>query len=153
MLAEAARLARLVAAATDQAYLKRRAQAAAVTSVAWLVAVVLVLVAVVFLQIAIFAALIEVMPAWAAAVVVAAIAVILAGLAVLVANRPGRHEPLPRNATLETLADDPNAAMAEALAPLVDEALKATRQRPGESLMLALAAGLIAGRLLRRPKG
>jgi len=152
MLALAVRLARLAAAATDRAYLERRAKAAAVTSAAWLVAGVMALVAAVFLLIAVFAALLEVMPAWGAALIVAAVAVILAGAALLVANRAGRHEPLPRSATIEGLANDPQAAAAAAMAPLVDEALEATRERPGETLLLALAAGLIAGRLLRKPK-
>lgn len=152
MLALAVRLARLATALTDRAYLERRAKAAAITSAAWLVAGVMALVAAVFLMIAVFAALLEVMPAWAAALVAAALAVILAGIALLVANRAGRHEPLPRNATVEDLARDPQAAAAAAMAPLVDEALEATRERPGETLLLALAAGMIAGRLLRRPK-
>ena len=152
MLAEAARLARLLTAITDQAYLKRRARAAAVTSAAWAMAGLLALVALVFIQIAVFAALLEVMPAWAAALVVAAIAVILLGVAVLVANRRSRHEPLPRNETFEALTRDPHAAAADAMAPLVDEAFRATRERPGETMLLALAAGMIAGRFLRRPK-
>jgi hypothetical protein len=152
MLAEATRLARLVAAATNQAYLKRRARAAAVTSGAWAAAVLMLLIALIFIQIAVFAALLEAMPAWAAALVVAAIAIILAGIAVLVANRRGRHEPLPRNDRFEAFTRDPNAAAADAMAPLVDEALRATRERPGETMMLALGAGLIVGRLLRRPK-
>jgi hypothetical protein len=152
MLAEATRLARLVTAATDQAYLKRRAQAAAVTSGAWAVAGLMTLLALLFVQIAIFAALLEVMPAWGAALVVAAIAVILAGIAVLVANRRGRHEPLPRNDTFEAFTRDPNAAAADAMAPLVDEAFRATRERPGETMLLALGAGMIVGRMLRRPR-
>jgi hypothetical protein len=152
MLVEATRLARLVAAATDQAYLKRRARAAAVTSGAWAAAVLMLVIALIFIQIAVFAALLEAMPAWAAALVVAAIAIILAGIAVLVANRRGRHEPLPRNDRFEAFTRDPNAAAADAMAPLVDEALRATRERPGETMMLALGAGLIVGRLLRRPK-
>lgn len=152
MLAEAARLARLVTAATDKAYLKRRAQAAAVTSGAWAAAALLTLLALIFIQIAVFAALLEVMPAWGAALVVASIAIILAGIAVLVANRRSRHEPLPRNETFEALTHDPNAAAADVMAPLVDEVFRATRERPGETMMLALGAGMIVGRLLRRPK-
>jgi hypothetical protein len=152
MLAEAARLARLVTAVTDQAYLKRRAQAAAVTSGAWAVAGLMALLATVFVQIAVFAALLEVMPAWGAALIAAAIAIIIALIAVLVARRRSRHEPLPRNDRFEAFTRNPNAVAADAMAPLVDEALQATRERPGETMLLALAAGLIAGRFLRRPK-
>ena len=152
MLAEAARLARLVSAVTDQAYLKRRAQAAAVTSFAWLVAGLMAFMATIFILIAVFAALLEVMPAWGAALIVAAIAIILAAIAVLVANRRSRHEPLPRNTMFEAYARDPNAAATAAMAPVLDEAIQATRERPGETMLLALAAGLIAGRFLRRPK-
>lgn len=151
MLAEAARFARLISAATDRAYLERRAKAALTTSVAWLVAGVLALIAKVFLLIAAFAALVEVMPVWAAALVVAAIAIILAGIAVLVATRRGRKVPLPPSRTVDAFALDPSAATAAAMAPLVDEALKATREKPGETMLLAVAAGLIAGRWLRRP--
>lgn len=149
MLATAVRLARLVTAATDRAYLQRRARAFALTSAAWLVAGLMALLALVFILVAVFAALLQVIPAWGAALIAAAVAVIVAGIAVLVANRRQRHEPLPRDETIETLADDPQAA---AIAPLVDEALRATRERPGETMLLALAAGLIAGRLLRPPK-
>ena len=152
MLAEAVRLARLIVAATDRAYLERRARAALVTSAAWLVAALMALAALFFALVTVFAALLQVMPAWGAALIATAIAVIVAGIAVLVANRPRRHEPLPRNETLETLTRDPEAAAAAAMAPLVEEALQATRERPSETLVLALAAGLIAGRLLGRPK-
>jgi hypothetical protein len=150
-VAAAPRAARLVAAATDPAYLQRRAKAALVTSLAWIVAGVMAMVAAIFLLIATFAALVEVMPSWAAALVAAAVAVILAGIAALVATRPGRREPLPRSPIVEDLAADPHAAAAAAMAPLVDEALAATRERPGETLLLAVAAGMIAGRWLRRP--
>lgn len=152
MLAEAARLARLVTAATDQAYLKRRARAAAVTTGAWVAAGLMLFVALIFILIAVFAALVEVMPAWAAALVVASIAIILAGSAFLVANRRSRHEPLPRNDRVEAFTRDPNTAATDVMAPLADEALKATRERPGETMMLALAAGMLAGRFFRRPK-
>lgn len=152
MLATAVRLARLVTAATDRAYLQRRARAFALTSAAWLVAGLMALLALVFILVAVFAALLQVIPAWGAALIAAAVAVIVAGIAVLVANRGQRHEPLPRAETIEGLGDDPHAAAAAAVAPLVDEALRATRERPGETMLLALAAGLIAGRLLRPPK-
>jgi low affinity Fe/Cu permease len=152
MLAAAVRLARLITAVTDRAYLERRARAAFVTSAAWLVAGLMVLAALFFALVTVFAALLEVMPAWGAALIATAIAVIVAGIAILVANRTGRHESLPQNETLETLTRDPQAAAAAAMAPLIDEALQATRERPSETLALALAAGLIAGRLLHRPK-
>ncbi len=152
MLAAAARFARLITAATDRAYLERRLRAAALTSGAWAVAGLMMLVAMIFVQIAVFAALLEVMPAWGAALIVAALAIIVAGIALLVATRRSRHEPLPRNDTVEALRRDPNTAAAAAMAPLADEALQATRERPGETMLLALAAGMIAGRFLRRPK-
>jgi|GEM_PF-2238940 len=152
MLTAAARLARLLTTPSDRDYLERRARASVVTSAAWLVAGVMALLAVIFVQVAIFAALLQVMPAWGAALVVAAVAVVLAGIAVLVAHRPSRHESLPDDGLLQALANDPGAAATEALAPLVDEALRATRERPSETMLLALAAGVLAGRLLRPPK-
>jgi hypothetical protein len=152
MLAEAARFARLISAVTDRAYLERRAKAALTTSVAWIVAGVLAFIAKIFLLIAAFAALIEVMPVWAAALVVAAIAIILAGIAVLVATRRGRKEPLPPSPAVDSFAFDPNAATAAAVAPLIDQALRATREKPGETMLLAVGAGLIAGQWLRRPR-
>jgi fatty acid desaturase len=152
MLAEAARFARLIGAATDRDYLRRRAKAAMVTSTAWVVAGVLALVAAIFGLIAAFAALAEVMPVWAAALVVAAIAVIMAGIAVLVATRSGRKEPLPHYQAEEAFAVDPGAAAAATMSPLIDEAFAATREKPGESILLAVAAGMIVGRWLRRPR-
>lgn len=152
MLAEAARYARLISAVTDRRYLERRAKAAAITTAAWIVASVLGLIALIFVLIAIFAALVETMPPWAAALVIAAIAVIMAGVAMLVARRSGRREPLPRYAAADRFAMDPGAAATAAMAPVFDEALRATREKPGETVLLAIAAGVIAGRWLRPPR-
>jgi hypothetical protein len=71
---------------------------------------------------------------------------------VLVATRSGRKEPLPRYQSAEAFAVDPNAATAAAMSPLIDEAFAATREKPGETLLLAVAAGMLVGRWFRRPR-
>ncbi len=150
MLPEAAQLARLLLAATDKSYLKQKARSTLVTAEAWLIVGVMAAVALVFFLIAAFMGLKEVLPGWAAALIVGLIAALVAGIAFLVARRQSREVPLPRNTLVEDFAERPEDAAAAVLGPLIDEAVKATRERPGETMMLAVAAGMLAGRLFRR---
>jgi len=155
MLSEAARLARLLAGLLDPAYRERGLRAVATMLMGYAVAAAMVLVAAVFALIALHQGLRTAMPAWAAALVMAAVAVIIAAIAILAARRARRRlgPPPPGRlpGELDHLASDPAATIAAAMAPLVDEVLAATRRKPGETVMLAVAAGMIVGRLLRRP--
>ena len=109
-------------------------------------------VAAVFFMIAAFAGLAQFMPVWAAALVIGSFAAGLAGIAVMVAKRR-KQPPLPQlDETTRRFAADPQEAAAAVLGPLLDEAVSATRERPGETMMLAVAAGMLAGRLLHKPK-
>lgn len=152
MLAEATRVLGLIAGALDPSYLRRSARLSRAVVIGYLVAGTMALAAFLFLLVALFAALTAVMPPWAAAVVIAAAAVLGAAIAVLVARSAGRRLTLPPARPPGVLALDPTAAAAATLAPLVDEVLSTTRRRPGETILLAIAAGLILGRLLQRPK-
>lgn len=152
MLPDARQLARLLLAVTDKRFIERKAQATLVKAEAWLIAGVMLAVAAVFFMIAAFAGLAQFMPAWAAALVIGALATGLAGIAIMVAKRR-RQPPLPElDETTRRFAADPQEAAAAVLGPLLDEAVSATRDRPGETMMLAVAAGMLAGRLLHRPK-
>ncbi len=149
---DAMQLARLLLAVTDKRFIERKAQATLVKAEAWLVAGVMMAVAAVFFMIAAFAGLAEFMPAWAAALVIGILAAGLAGIAIMIAKRR-RQPPLPQlDETTRRFAADPQEAAAAVLGPLIDEAVSATRDRPGETMMLAVAAGMLAGRLLRKPK-
>ena len=155
MLPNARQLARLLLAATDKRFIERKAQATLVKAAAWLIALVMLAVAAVFFMIAAFAGLAQFMPAWAAALVIGSLAAGLAGVAVIFAKRR-RQPPLPPlpqlDETTRRFAADPQEAAAAVLGPLIDEAVSATRDRPGETMMLAVTAGMLAGRLLNRPK-
>jgi hypothetical protein len=155
MLPNARQLARLLLAVTDKRFIERKAQATLVKAEAWLVAGVMLAVAAVFFMIAAFAGLAQVMPVWAAALVIGILAAGIAGVAVMVAKRR-RQPPLPPlpdlDETTRRFAADPQEAAAAVLGPLLDEAVAATRDRPGETMMLAVAAGMLAGRLLNRPR-
>ena len=152
MLPDARQLARLLLAVTDKRFIERKAQATLAKAEAWLVAGVMMAVAAVFFMIAAFAGLAEFMPAWAAALVIGILAAGLAGIAVMIAKRR-KQPPLPQlDETTRRFAADPQEAAAAVLGPLIDEAVSATRDRPGETMMLAVAAGMLAGRLLRKPK-
>lgn len=152
MLPHAGQLARLLLAATDKSFIQRKAQATLVKAEAWLVAGVMIAVAAVFFLVAAFAGLTEVMPIWAAALLIGVLAAAIAGIALWIAKRR-KQPPLPElDETTRRLAGDPQEAAAAVLGPLIDEAVSATRDRPGETMMLAIAAGMLAGRLMRKPK-
>ncbi len=152
MLPDARQLARLLLAATDKRFIERKAQATLVKAEAWLIAGVMLAVAAVFFMVAAFAGLAQLMPVWAAALVIGSLAAGLAGIAIMVAKRR-KQPPLPQlDETTRRFAADPQEAAAAVLGPLLDEAVSATRERPGETMMLAVAAGMLAGRLLNRPK-
>jgi len=152
MLPHAGQLARLLLAATDKRFIQRKAQATLVKAEAWLVAGVMIAVAAVFFLVAAFAGLTEVMPIWAAALLIGVLAAAIAGIALWIAKRR-KQQPLPElDETTRRLAGDPQEAAAAVLGPLIDEAVSATRDRPGETMMLAIAAGMLAGRLMRKPK-
>lgn len=152
MLPDAGQLARLLLALTDKRFLERKAHATLVKGEAWLVAGVMIAVAAVFFLIAGFAGLTEVMPVWAAALIIGMLAAAIAGIAVWIAKRR-KQPPLPQlDETTRRLTGDPQEAAAAVLGPLIDEAVSATRDRPGETMMIAIAAGMLAGRLMRKPK-
>ena len=152
MLPNAGQLARLLSAVTDKRFIERKAQATLVKAQALLVAGVMVVVAAVFFLIAAFAGLAEVMPVWAAALIVGVLAMAIAGIALMIGKRR-KQPPLPQlDETAQRLVGNPEEAAAAVLGPLIDEAVSATRDRPGETMMLAIGAGMLAGRLLRKPR-
>lgn len=148
MLAEAIRLARLGTTLADGAFMRLLARGLFRLSTAYLIAAVFALVAAIFLLVAGYLGLEEAMPGWAAALVMAAVAVILAGLAMLVGRGARRRLKFLVAGRFSALAEAPASSVTAAtVAPLVDQLLRATRGRMGESVLLAVAAGLIAGRL------
>lgn len=146
-------LAQLLAGAMDTPYLRRWAKVMVATTAAYIVAWVMAFMAVVSALAAAYAGLREaMMPAWGAALVICACFVLLALVALLVARR--RRLPVPsRVAGTASLERGPAGVAANAvaaLAPLVDDAIRTARERPGEAVLTALVAGIIAG-TLRRP--
>ncbi len=144
-------LAQLLAGVTDMPTLRRRARVMVATTVAYIVAWVMALMAVISALAAAYAGLREaMMPAWGAALVICACFVVLALVALLVARR--RRPALPRVAGRASFARGQAGVAADAmaaLAPLVDDALRTARERPGEAVLTALAAGIVAGTLRR----
>jgi cobalamin synthase len=151
MLPDAAQLARLLLAVTDKGFVKQKAKATLVKGEAWIIAGVMAVVAAVFFLMAAFMALQQVMPDWAAALLAGLLATLLAGIAVLVA-RHDRQPPPHHDETMQRLIDHPDEVITTMLAPLLDEVVNRTRERPAETALLALAAGLVAGRLTRKPR-
>ncbi|MBE0531741.1 MAG: hypothetical protein IH626_13005 [Rhodospirillales bacterium] len=146
-------LGQVLAGVTDTPYLRRRARVMVATTVAYIVAAVMTLMAVISALAAAYAGLREaMMPAWAAALVICACFLVLALAALLVARR--RQRPASsRVAGSASFARGPAGVAADAmaaLAPLVDDAVRTARERPGEAVLTALVAGIVAG-TLRRP--
>lgn len=150
MLPDAAKLLRIVAAATDARYLKRRVRTVAVATVAYAVAVMLAALSFVFAFMALYEAMLAVMPPWGAALCVSAVLLLLAVGMVLVAHLVGRSA-VPRSYASVQPIEAADVAIAS-LDPLIERAMEATRQRPGQSLAIAIAVGLVVGRLLGRKR-
>lgn len=141
-------LARLLAGVVDTAYLSRRFKAALASSVAYVVAGVLALMAAISALVAAYAGLREAMiPAWGAALIISACFALLALAAFLVARR---RRPMPPPHAAEGDPAGVAAAAMAALAPLIDDAVRTARERPGEAALTALLAGIIAGTFRRR---
>ena len=155
----AARLVHGLGVVTDPARLRCLAQHALGTTAAYALVLTLAAVALVFALLAAHAGLRLVVPAWAAALSISGVFVVLALVAWGVARRRARA-PLPAHAPppspVEQQAIDNSGATlatATALAPLLDAALAAARARPGETMLTALAAGIVADSLRRgRPR-
>jgi len=147
-------LAQLLAGVTDVPALRRRARMMVATTAAYIVAAVMTLMAVISALAAAYAGLREaMMPAWGAALVICACFFVLALAALLVARRRRRRRPASlRVAGTASFARGQAGVAADAmaaLAPLVDDALRTARERPGEAVLTALVAGIVAGTLRR----
>lgn len=145
-------LAQLLAGVTDTPTLRRRARVMVATTVAYIIAWVMALMAVISALGAAYAGLrVAMVPAWAAALVMCACFVVLALVALLVARRR-RLPASSRAAGSPPFASGPAGVAADAvaaLAPLVDDAVRTARERPGEAVLTALVAGIIAGMFRR----
>jgi len=149
----AARLARGLRVTLDPGRLRHLARHTFTTTAIHALALALAVVALVFALIAAHAGLRLIVPAWAAPLVISAVFVGLALGTWLIARRrasPRYVRPAP---LIETPPGDAatTLAVAAALAPLLEAATGAIRERPAETMLTALAAGVIAGRLRQRP--
>lgn len=145
-------LARLLAGVTDAPIVRRRVKLLVATTVAYIVTWVMAFMAMVSALAAAYAGLRDaMMPAWAAALVICACFLVLALVALLVARRR-RLPASSRVAGSAPFARGQAGVAADAvaaLAPLVDDAVRTARERPGEAVLTALVAGIIAGTLRR----
>lgn len=145
----AARLARGLRVTLDPGRLSRLARHTLGTAAIHSLALALAVVALIFALIAAHAGLRLIVPAWAAPLVISAVFV---GLA-LGTWRIARRRASPRHVRTAPLIEPApgNAGtilgVAAALAPLLKAASGAVRQRPTESILTVLAAGVIAGSL------
>jgi hypothetical protein len=152
----AASVARAPRSAADPTRPRLWAQHALATTVVYALAPTLAAVALVFALLAAHAGLRLVVPAWAAALSISGACVGLALGAWLVARRragtrlpePIELPPITHPAITKTAA---TLAAAAALVPLLDATLAAARARPGETMLTALAAGVVAGCLRPGP--
>jgi hypothetical protein len=152
-----ASLARRLAAAADPRRFRPFAASLLATTAAYVAALVLALIAVIFALMAAHAGLRTVVPDWAAALVISGVFLVLALVALIVARHRARAislqpmgvEPLPVGGG--TVRDGAPAAI-EALVPLLEAALVAARRRPAETMLIALAAGFVAGSLRGEPR-
>jgi drug/metabolite transporter (DMT)-like permease len=150
----AARLAHRIAAAVDPERLGELVDRLLAAVALYLAALVLSIMALSFALAAAYIGLPPLLPPWAAALVVGGVCIGLAVVAWAFAKRrartlfaaPGPREPLPDDSRSGAGSAEVTTAL---LIPLIDEAVRATRARPGETILTALAAGFVVGAFRR----
>jgi len=124
----------------DNQLLRQRLKLVQRQVVLLIVAAILALLAVVFFLAAIMAGLASFMPAWLAALLVSLVLLGIAGGLVALVRHRWRHIEAP-------VESRSNSSW---IVPLLGPSLELAREKPGEALLVAVAAGIVADSLLSR---